>query len=338
MSLGWIKKITAKQVLGMCLVMVAIYFMVGENSGEGEELNQVGSVGDSYQTEVVEEGHVIYVVHDSGYVVKTMARIDSEVSEVESIFTALLTDSDRLPEQTRGLIPAGAVLRDYSASEGVLTLNVSESFLYYMPSDEENLLSSLVWSMTELEQVERVYLQIEGERVHNLNSSVDVGRGLTRSVGINLEVDAPFTHDAELVMLYFLTSDSENAMLVPVTRLVAPDVDVMEYVVSSLVRGPVGTNYISVFNHRTTLIDPPHLENGILTLNFCSELFYNQEQTLVSSQALRQLVMTMTEFDEVYEVSVIIEGSVRVFDEGGTPVVIPVSRSTILEQEFIERQ
>lgn len=338
MSLGWMKKITVKQVLSMSLVMVAIYFIVGMSEGEDTGLNSVGSVGDSYQANELEEGHVIYVAHDSGYVVKTVASIDSEVSEVESVFSALLVGSDRLPESTRGLIPAGAVLRSYHIEDDVLTLNVSESFSYYMPSDEEQLLSSLVWSMTELEQVERVYLQIEGEPVHNLNGSSDIGRGLTRSVGINLEMDTTFVQEAQMVMLYFLTSDSEGAMLVPVTRLVSPHVDVMEYAVSSLVRGPVGATYISVFNHRTTLIDSPHLENGILTLNFCSQLFYNQEQTQVSTQALRQLVMTMTEFDEVYEVSVIIEGSVRVFDEGGNPVVVPVGRDVILEQEFIERQ
>lgn len=337
MNLGWIKKITVKQALVMSLVMVAIYFVVGENRRESEDVNQVGSVGTSYQIETFEDGHIVYVLHDSGYVVKTMIPHELEVSDVESIFTSLLVGSERLPEQTRGLIPAGAVLRSYDVSEGVLTLNVSESFLYYMTSDEENLLSSLIWSMTELEQVERVYLQIEGEPTHNLNGNTDVGRGLTRNMGINLEVDAPLTHPTELVMLYFLTSDAENAMLVPVTRLIAPDVDVMEYVISSLVRGPVGANYISVFNHRTNLIDPPHLEDGVLTLNFCSELFYNREQTLVSSQALRQLVMSMTALDEVYEVSVIIEGSVRVFDEGGNPVVIPVSRNRMLEQEFIEQ-
>lgn len=338
MGLGWMRKITVKQVLSMCLVMVAIYFIVGRGEVEGDRLNLVTSVGDSYQVGVMEEGHTVYVTHESGYVVKTMAHIDPDLSEIESIFTALLVDSDRLPDQTIGLIPAGAVLRDYDLEDGMLTLNLSESFLYYMPSDEAHLLSSLIWSFTELDEVERVYLQIEGETVHNLNGSTDVGRGLTRNIGINLEVEAPFNQDPQMVMLYFLTSDAEDAMLVPVTRLIAPNVDLMEYMVNSLVRGPIGAGYISVFSHRTTLIDPPHLEDGILTLNFCSEFFYNQEQTQVSSQALRQLVMTMTEIDEVYEVSVIIEGSVRVFDEGGNPVVVPVSRATILEQEFIERK
>ena len=337
MDLGWIKKITVKQVAAMCVVMVAIYFLVGnENNPDG--VNVVDGVGESCHVDVNVEGHMVYAMHESGYVVKTMAYVDSDLSEVESIFTALQVDSDRLMDVTYGLIPVGAVLRDYEVEGEALTLNLSESFLYYLPEDEEHLLSSLIWSMTEIEGVDRVYLQIEGEPIHNLNGALDIGRGLTRSVGINLEMNATSVHHAEMVLLYFLTDDSDDAMLVPVTRLVSADVDIVEYAVSSLVKGSVGASYISVFNHQTTLVESPHLEDGILTLNFSSELFYNEEQTQVSSQVLRQLVMTMTEFDDVSEVSVIIEGSVRVFDDGGNPIVVPVSRDSILEQEFIEAQ
>jgi len=138
--------------------------------------------------------------------------------------------------------------------------------------------------------------------------------------------------DAQMMTLYFFTDDTENAQLVPVTRLVAPNVDLFEYAVSSLVRGPVGANYISVFNHRATLLDAPLLENGIMTLNFSSELFFDQEQTQVSSQVIKQLVMTLTEFDEVSEVSVVIEGSSRVFDDVGNPITVPVGRNVILNQ------
>ena len=328
-KLAWVKKITAKQVAGMCLVMVAIYFLSGRNEAQ-VETNLVGSMGYSYQADdEITEVHMVYVQHESGYLVKT--EIEAlESSAVASIFTGIQQASERLPGHTEGLIPASARLRDYQLDEDGLTLNLSESFLYYRLSQEENLLSSLVWSMTELEHVNRVYLQIEGEGVNNLNTEIDVSRGLTRGMGVNLEVGASRVTDSQMMMLYFLTDDTDHAMLVPVTRLVDPHVDPVAYAVSALVRGPIGATYISVFNHRATLLEQPKIEDGILTLNFSSDLFYNQEQTQISSQVIRQLVMTMTEFDEVYEVSVVIEGSSRVFDDAGNPLTVPVSRSHIL--------
>lgn len=329
-KLQWIKKITVRQIAGMCMVMIAIYFIFS-GSEEPMETNLVGSMGSSYVVDDVEaQMQTVYVGHESGYVVKTEIEACADCSAVESIFSGIQDKSERLPSNTEGLIPSNSVLRDYQLNDEILTLNLSESFLYYRSSQEENLLSSLVWSMTELPDVSRVYIEIEGEQVNNLNTGIDVGRGLTRAMGINLEVGASPMTDAQLMKLYFLTDDTEDGLLVPVTRLVPDDVDPFEYAVSALVRGPIGATYISVFNQQATLLEQPKIEDGILTLNFCSGLFYNQEQTQVSSQVIRQLVMTMTEFDEIYEVSVVVEGSSRVFDDAGNPITIPVGRNDIL--------
>jgi len=332
-KLEWMKRITIKQIAAMCVIMVAIYFiapLAGDDTQDA--LNVVGSMGNSYENRSMLETHTVYVMHDSGYLVKTEVQVDPDQSSVHTIFSSIQNGSPHLHDHVDGLIPTSAVLRDYETNNGTLTLNLSESFLYYPTSMEENILTSLVWSMTALPHVDRVHFLIDGEAVSNFNGTIDIGRGLTRAMGINVEVDAPNVADTQMMMLYFFTDDTDDALLVPVTRLVATNIDPFEYAVSSLVRGPVGRNYISVFNHRATLLDAPRLENGIMTLNFSSELFFDQEQTQVSSQVIKQLVMTLTEFDEVSEVSVVIEGSSRVFDDVGNPITVPVGRNVILNR------
>jgi len=333
-KLGWIKRISAKQIAAMCVIMVAIYFIAPlATNDSSENVNMVGSMGGSYEEQDVFQTHTVFAMHESGYLVKTEVLMDEEQSSVHAIFTSIQNGSTSLHNQVEGLISPSAVLRDYETSNGNLTLNLSESFLYYPTSIEEDLLTSLVWSMTELPHIDRVHFQIEGEDVSNLNGSIDVGRGLTRAMGINLEVDTPNVANAKMMTLYFFTDDTDDALLVPVTRLVAKEVNPFEHAVSALVRGPVGGNYISVFNHRATLLEAPLLENGIMTLNFSSELFFDQAQTQVSSLVIKQLVMTLTEFDEVSEVSVVIEGSSRVFDDVGNPITVPVGRNVILNNE-----
>lgn len=341
-KLDWLKKITAKQIAAMCVMMVVIYFVapLAGNISQ-EEVNMVGSMGETYEDVQSEMMHTVFAMHTSGYLVKTEVPVNTELSGVETVFNALQTQNEELHQNVNGLIPAGAVLRDFTTENGSLTLNVSESFLYYPTSVEENLLATVVWSMTALPYIDRVYFQIEGEPVQNLNSSIDVGRGLTRAMGINLEIDTPHLVDTKMMLLYFFTDDAEDALLVPVSRLVDANVDPFEHAVTSLVRGPIGANYISVFNHRAALLEQPKLENGIMTLNFSSDLFFDAEETQVSSQVIKQLVMTMTEFEEVSEVSVVIEGSSRVFDDVGNPITVPVSRQFVMEgtrhgNDFIE--
>jgi len=334
-KLEWLKKITAKQIVSMCILMVAIYFIAPLTTNDsGEKTNLVGSMGYSYEEEVSVMGKSVYVMHEEmGYMVKTVVAIDEELSDVENVFNSIKQGSAVLQEGVDGLVPASAVIRDYTIDNKILTLNLSESFLYYRNSIETDLLTSIVWSMTEIPGIERVHFNIEGTPVNNLNTNIDVGRGLTRNMGINLEIGDARMTNAQMVTLYFFTNDSEDPLLIPVSRLVSNEVDPFVHAVSSLVRGPVGAGYISVFNHQTTLLEQPKLENGILTLNFCSELFFDQDQTQVSSLVIKQLVMTLTEFEEVMEVSIVIEGSSRVFDDAGNPITVPVGRNIILNWE-----
>lgn len=333
----WIKNISRKQMVLMCVLLVGVYFLaspptrLSDGRQQQDATNLVGSMGETYSDDAeVQASYTVYLLHDSGYLVKTefFANQGADRSSVQSVFSALQVGTQHLQPSVTGLIPNGAVIRDYELNDDTLTLNLSESFLYYRTSIEQNLLTSLVWSLTELDQINRVQFEIEGETVNNFNTALDVSRGLTRAMGINIEVAAPRVVDAQMMLLYFFTDDSDE-LLVPVTRLVAPAVEPFEYAVASLVRGARGANYVSVFNHRATLLEQPKLENGIMTLNFCAELFFDLEQTQVSSLAIKQLVMTMTEFAEVYEVSVVVEGSSRVFDDAGNPITVPVSRNVV---------
>lgn len=323
------KKKWIKRLILSVPVMVLIYYLTLHHGSEPERINTVTSINKELarQPEISRETHhVIYALHESGYLVKAHGEKNLDVSTIESIFELLTVNAYQLPETVTSLIPASATLLDYELVAGGLTLNLSEAFLYYLPRVEQQLVSSLVWTYTELDEVNRVSFKIEGEPVNNLNGPLNVGRGLTRQMGINLELTSGRLNDAELLMLYFLTDDSAAGFLVPVTRLVAYYVDPVRYAVESLIRGPLGERYVSVFNHNTMLLEDPIIEDGLVTLNFSTDLYYDRAQTKVSSSMLRQLTMTLTEFTNVDRVSVVINGNIRVFDDQSNAITVPASR------------
>ncbi len=207
-------------------------------------------------------------------------------------------------------------------------------FLDYTSDDEADLLSSIVWTYTELPDVDKVKFEIDGKAMSNLNGAMSVERGLDRSMGINLEIDTMSLDHTQLVTLYFMTDDSKEGLLVPVTRLISDTIDPITYAVSALIQGPAGENYVSVFDQNTTLLEDPVLTDGLLSLNFSSDLYYNNDQTEVSSTMLKQLVMTLTEVDEVEMVSVSIDGNIKVMDDTSRSIAVPTARTNV--ESFIE--
>jgi len=322
------------------MAMLLVYY-AGVGWGNQDNINQVNTINGLTETvgnmENPEEFHVVYGLHEStNYLVRSMAEINPNIRWVDSVFEAMTNDRTRLSGSVTSLVPEDAYIINYYLDEGALTLNLSREFLDYDPAYERQLLSSLVWSYTESEEVERVFFQIEGEPVNNLNSPFNVGNGLTRAMGINLEFETQ-SANSQQVLLYFLAGSSQNPYLVPVTRVVDASIDPVAYAVNALISGPQGAGYVSVLSHGTQLLEEPFLtEDGVLTLNFDQGLFFDQGRTQVSSVAIMQLVMTLTEQAGIDSVSVLVQDSSRVFDDNTRPIAVPATRTFV--DPFVQAQ
>lgn len=332
METKWVKKLTLP-----VLAMLFIYYATREDSTITNVVNTISN--QTSQEQIVytsEDYYVVYALHESDNLVKTYVEKGEEQDPIHAIFDVLTTKSNQLPAGTTSLISPMTTLNNYKLDNGVLTLDLSADFLDYTTEEEQDLLSSLVWTYTELADVDKVKFEIDGESVNNLNGALSVGRGLDRSMGINLELDTTNYDETQLVTLYFVTDDSQEGLLVPVTRLISASTDPITYAVSALIQGPVNENYISVFDQNTTLLSEPVVSDGLISLNFSKELYYDSEQTKVSSMMLTQLVMTLTELEDIEMVSVSINGNIKVMDEADHSIAVPTGRFDV--SSLIEAQ
>ena len=332
METKWVKKLTLP-----VLAMLFIYYATREDSTITNVVNTISN--QTPQEQIVytsEDYYVVYALHESDNLVKTYVEKGEEQDPIHAIFDVLTTKSNQLPAGTTSLISPMTTLNDYKLDNGVLTLDLSADFLDYTIEEEQDLLSSLVWTYTELSDVDKVKFEIDGEAVNNLNGALSVGRGLDRSMGINLELDTTNYDETQLVTLYFVTDDSQEGLLVPVTRLISASTDPITYAVSALIQGPVNENYISVFDQNTTLLSEPVVSDGLISLNFSEELYYDSEQTKVSSMMLTQLVMTLTELEDIEMVSVSINGNIKVMDDADHSIAVPTGRFDV--SSLIEAQ
>ena len=332
METKWVKKLTLP-----VLAMLFIYYATREDSTITNVVNTISN--QTPQEQIVytsEDYYVVYALHESDNLVKTYVEKGEEQDPIHAIFDVLTTKSNQLPAGTTSLISPMTTLNDYKLDNGVLTLDLSADFLDYTTEEEQDLLSSLVWTYTELGDVDKVKFEIDGESVNNLNGALSVGRGLDRSMGINLELDTTNYDETQLVTLYFVTDDSQEGLLVPVTRLISASTDPITYAVSALIQGPVNENYISVFDQNTTLLSELVVSEGLISLNFSKELYYDSEQTKVSSMMLTQLVMTLTELEDIEMVSVSINGNIKVMDEADHSIAVPTGRFDV--SSLIEAQ
>ncbi|WP_096189599.1 GerMN domain-containing protein [Evansella halocellulosilytica] len=313
--------------------------------GEGvttEDVEEIGEVGEADEAEekggVAEEAAEetamteLYLVDRNGLVAPQTFNLPDSENDVQQTVSYLIQGgpiSEMLPNGFQASLPPGTEVIDATVDQGVATINFNEEFTDYRPEDELQVLQSLTWTVTQIEGVDRVKLQVDGENIDTMpQRGTPVAQGYTRSHGINLEEsDHADIASTKSLVVYFLAQDSEQTYYVPVTRRVDQNTDEYEAVMAELLKGPnMMSNLLTDFRQEVELVEEPTLQGGTLTLNFNEAVLSQMEGTAMSETVLNMIVLSMTEQDEVENVAVQVESESAVLVSTGETLTEPVAR------------
>src|SRR5690606_42074805 len=99
--------------------------------------------------------------------------------------------SGSLPVDFRAMITQGTEVLGYelNAETGIATVNLSEQFVDYNMLDERSIVEAITWTLTSLEGVNGVEIQVEGEKLGEMPiAQYPLDEALTRDIGINIEI------------------------------------------------------------------------------------------------------------------------------------------------------
>ncbi|WKB36795.1 GerMN domain-containing protein [Terrilactibacillus sp. S3-3] len=182
-----------------------------------------------------------------------------------------------MPNGFSAVLPAGTTVKSVDLhSDGTLVANFSKDLLDYKASEEQAILQSITWTLTQFKDIKRVQIEIDGKRqVRMPIDNTEIGSGLTRSDGINTNLgNVVDVAGSESVTLYYLSVNKGHEYYVPVTtRIKTGGGDDLTNVVNALIIGPTHDGLTSTFGSDVALLAKPVIKNGIVTLNFNEALF-----------------------------------------------------------------
>ena len=118
------------------------------------------------------EKSVIYLLDKNNYVARTnVIKKSTETAElIKEIISYLTIDSDTkdyIPGGFNSLIPKDTKILSMDLKDGLLKINFSKEFLNIRENDEEKLIEAIVYSLTELENINSITIFIEGKILDN---------------------------------------------------------------------------------------------------------------------------------------------------------------------------
>lgn len=321
----------------LSLLLIALLSACGAENREPDDVRYVKSKEDLQKVSknVKYIQRTLFLSDANGLLVPQTVGLPETNSPARQVLEYLVQDgpiTELLPNGFQAILPADTEVKNVAIDRrGNLTADFSKEFLEARAQDQEKTVQSVVWTLTQLDNVKSVTLKADGKTLDEWpDSGRAIGKSLTRADGINTMFGgvADVT-GSEALTVYYLTANKEKSYAVPVTIRNSGEQDKISSLVAALIHEPAGGDFISTFNPSTRLLEKPVIKDGTVSLHFNNAIYEDKASKTISDQALRCLVLTLTGEPKIEKVSIRVGDSKKVTLESGKTFTGPVSRSMV---------
>lgn len=180
----------------------------------------------------------IYLIDKNDFVAMTEIETSNKNinDQIKEILNALIigNNEEKLPEGFKAVIPRGTKILSYQLNDGLLKINFSREFLNSDEKDEEKMIEAIVFSLTSINDVKKIMIFVENERLTELpKSKKKLDLYLDRKIGINKVVDITSLNNTEMITVYYL-SNLDNKYYIPISYITNDEGDKIEIIINNL--------------------------------------------------------------------------------------------------------
>ncbi|MCX8129386.1 MAG: GerMN domain-containing protein [Clostridia bacterium] len=306
----------------------------------GEKSGEVKGIMKDTSTENIQSDKrlslVLYYQSEKGFLVPVTRRATKQEGIAKAAVCGLIDSSINREElEYFGLyptLPAGTEVRGLSIKDSTATIDFNSLILdYESKAEERNIISSVVYTLTEFKTVKNVKMLVNGALKEKLKFGSDISGMLNReNVLVNTEKihltkgmvksDIYFLMDSEAMLSYTLPVSVEY----PETSDDAKPSKIIEL----LAKGPENKELYSEIPRKTRLLGS-HREGKVLQLDFDKEIKSYGGGNAREKGILNQILYSMKQIDDIEKVKIIIEGK-----EGSLPEGTEISRGISIPAEI----
>lgn len=255
---------------------------------------------------------VIYLLDSNDYIARTtIAGCDCDTLETaKDLVQGLIIDGEKnniIPNGFRPIIPSGTEVLDVTLEEKILTINFSKEILDITKDYEEKMIESIIYSLTSIEGINKVIIQVEGEVLSKLPISGKLLPALLdRSYGINKSYNIVNTNNIESYTVYYVSNYNDNQYYVPVTKYINSNKkDKIKVIIDELSTSPIyEANLMSYLDSNINLIDYS-LNDKVLSLNFNDYILNDNSTDKILEEVIYTIGLSVMDNFEVEEVSIL---------------------------------
>ncbi len=279
----------------LIFVLLILFYLVPTNNSFDVDINNDNKTYES---------NAVYLLDDDNYVSKVIAYFDNEsVTEDIKKKIQILINGDTSLKSFYSLIPKGTVLKSVKVDKDNVYLDFNKELLNVNEYVEESMIEAIIWTVTETNGINNVYISVDGESLKELpNSKKELPVPLTRHYGINKKYDLTNFNDIDKTVIFFAKSDGENTYYVPVTKITNMNGEKIDIIIEEL-KSSINSQYNlnSYISNNLELVSS-EIDDNKMNLVFNSYIFNDLSKKVILEEVkylLSESVFANYDIEEV---------------------------------------
>ena len=252
--------------------------------------------------------NTIYLVDDDNYLGKTdvvvnSTSIEDKVKELVEVLINGGEGENKIPSGFKSILPSETKILSVKYENNLIKIDFSKDLLNINKDLEEKMIEALIYTITSIEDVEKVIIYVEGNVLSKLpQTNITLPSTLDRNFGINKTYDFTSTKDLNQVTIYYLNKHNDNYYYVPVTKYLNDNRDKIKIIIDELTStNTYNTNLLSYLNSNTEILAIEE-QPDILELTFNSYIFSDVDNKDILEEVVYTICLSVKDNYDVNEV------------------------------------
>lgn len=250
----------------------------------------------------------IYLLDEYSYLGKTEVVVNSKTTEdkVKELVEVLINGGvgeNKIPNGFKSILPSETKILSVKYEDNLIKIDFSKDLLNISKELEEKMIEVLVYTITSVDEVEKVIIYVEGNILTKLpQTNITLPSTLDRNFGINKTYDFTNTKDINQVTIYYLNKHNDDYYYVPVTKYLNDNRDKIKIIIDELTStNTYNTNLLSYLNSNTELLAIEE-QPDILELTFNSYIFSDVDSKDILEEVVYTICLSVKDNYDVSEV------------------------------------
>ena len=243
--------------------------------------------------------NVVYLLDDDNYVSRVISYYDeTDIDKVIRNKINILINGDKNLDNFYSLIPKKTILKDISVNKDSVYLNFSKEFLNVNKYIEESMVESIVYTLTEINGINNVYINVDGEKLVMLpNSKKVIPYPLTRSFGINKKYDLDSLNGIDKTIVYFVKKNDSGEYYVPITKVSNLSSSKIDIIIDELKSTVNAQDNLSSFISDNVVLEENKIIDDKINLVFNEYIFSDSSKKTILEEV--KYVVSQSIFDNL---------------------------------------